>query len=575
MDVRLAFVVEAVMAVELADVTLESLEVGASPVVLHLLKRMRLQELLERFLPPAATGAPAKLSCAATLTALVSHLLLCRRPFYALSDWFARRVPECLGLDPEAILLLNDDRFGRSVCDLFEADTASLLAAVVLHVVPEFEIELQQLHNDSTSITFDGKYNNQADDSEEDRPPLITFGYNKDHRPDLKQLLYCLSVSADGAVPIHVKTYDGNTSDDVTHQETWLFLRDLVGHADFLYVADSKLCSHDNLKFIAQKHGRFLTVMPKTWQETKWMWQYLQENTVDWKEVRRDVKGKREVIYEGFEYPHRCTAGYRLFWYRSSVKRKEDAAKRAKRLEKFRTWQKAFEPMTLKNHFDKEEKAKAKGKAIVEELQVSDWVQVRVEQRQHIWEKQVGPGRPGPSTRYETGCVTYYVLRFEEDREALAAEEKRDGLFCLISNDEELSLAEALAKYKYQPFLEKRFEQLKSVFAVTPVWLKKAERIAGLSFVYYLVLLTQALLEREVRRQMVAQKIKTLPLYPEGRPCKAPTAELILGAFEGLRRHRLLDTDRQVLRTFHDPLPLVARQLLSLLNVDPAPYGVS
>ncbi len=52
-------------------------------------------------------------------------------------------------------------------------------------------------------------------------------------------------------------------------------------------------------------------------------------------------------------------------------------------------------------------------------------------------------------------------------REALC-----DGLFPLMTNEEKLSLKEALLKYKYQPFVEKRHEQLKSVFGVTPMWLK-------------------------------------------------------------------------------------------------------
>jgi hypothetical protein len=33
----------------------------------------------------------------------------------------------------------------------------------------------------------------------------ITFGHNKDHRPDLKQLLFILTVSEDGGVPLHYR----------------------------------------------------------------------------------------------------------------------------------------------------------------------------------------------------------------------------------------------------------------------------------------------------------------------------------------------------------------------------------
>ncbi len=59
-----------------------------------------------------------------------------------------------------------------------------------------------------------------------------------------------------------------------------------------------------------------------------------------------------------------------------------------------------------------------------------------------------------------------------------------------------------LDAYKYQPFLEKRNEQLKTVLSVAPIYLKKPERVAGLLFVYFLAVLVLALIEREARMAM-------------------------------------------------------------------------
>lgn len=56
----------------------------------------------------------------------------------------------------------------------------------------------------------------------------ITFGHNKDHRPDLKQLLRVLTTSADGTVPVWRSVDHGNTTDDRTHVDTWNFLRPCV-----------------------------------------------------------------------------------------------------------------------------------------------------------------------------------------------------------------------------------------------------------------------------------------------------------------------------------------------------------
>ena len=132
----------------------------------------------------------------------------------------------------------------------------------------------------------------------------------------------------------------------------------------------------------------------------------------------------------------------------------------------------------------------------------------------------------------------------------------------------------SLAKYKYQPFVEKRHEQLKSVFGVAPVWLKNPRRVASLLWLYFVVELVQALVEREVRQRMRARGVKRLNLYPEGRGSAAPTAGLVFSALEGHRRHRLLGASGESLRTFYDELPEAAAQVLELLGVEGAAYGL-
>ena len=144
----------------------------------------------------------------------------------------------------------------------------------------------------------------------------------------------------------------------------------------------------------------------------------------------------------------------------------------------------------------------------------------------------------------------------------------------MVTNVEDRTAAEILAAYKYQPFLEKRNEQLKSVLSVAPILLKNPKRVAALLFVYFLAVLVFALIEREVRRAMQKRDIASIPLYPEGRPCKAPTTDGILSAFLGLRRTQLLTPDGAIVRTFHDPLRPVVAQLLEMMRVDPAHYGV-
>ena len=194
-----------------------SATVGALPVVNRLLCRTRLEEFLRDALPKE--DGRTKLSPTKALLVLVRNLLLSREPIYGLGEWAARFAPDLLGLNENEVGLLNDDRVGRALDKLFAADVPSLVLAVASHVVKEFGLRLDELHNDSTSVSFFGAY---LDASMENRvlgrPTLaITFGHSKDHRPDLKQLLFILTVTADGGVPLHFRAASGNVTDDTTH----------------------------------------------------------------------------------------------------------------------------------------------------------------------------------------------------------------------------------------------------------------------------------------------------------------------------------------------------------------------
>jgi transposase len=390
--------------------------------------------------------------------------------------------------------------------------------------------------------------------------------------------LYSITISSDGGVPVHCKTYDGNTTDDHVHTETWDFLCKIVGHANFLYVADSKLCSRDNMHHIAAGKGRFLTVMPRTRGEDGWFRTHVQSNPVPWQEVHREANPRRrdgpDLVYQGIESPRSSSEGYRILWYRSSQKAEQDSQSRRERLDRAYARLEALRG-SRRGVFETRTQALQAGQRLIEEEKVTEWLSVAVAGEMHEEHKQAGPGRPGPETEYRRIEHWGYKVQFVEDAEALKREALCDGLFPLMSNDESLTVQEALLKYKYQPFVEKRHEQLKSVFSVTPMWLKNVGRIDSLLWLYYVVELVAALVEREVRRRMEEAGRVSLKLYPEGRACEYPTANVVFSILEGHRRHRLLDEQAQELRRFHDELPDAAREVLELLGVDTAPYGLS
>src|SRR5512144_1124259 len=180
---------------------LSSQTLGALPIVNAFLARMRVDALLGRVL--GAADARVALAPAKAIGLLIRNLCVSREPIYALGEWASPLDPSLLGLNADDVALLNDDRVGRALDQLFDADRASLLTALMLGVIGEFGVDCSQLHNDSTSITLTGAYRAADGHDRAGKPtPAAAHGHNKDHRPDLKQLLWILTVSADGAVPV-------------------------------------------------------------------------------------------------------------------------------------------------------------------------------------------------------------------------------------------------------------------------------------------------------------------------------------------------------------------------------------
>jgi transposase len=274
------------------------------------------------------------------------------------------------------------------------------------------------------------------------------------------------------------------------------------------------------------------------------------------------------------ESPQRSVEGYRVLWYRSSQKQEQDQQDRQRRLRRACARLEGLQAPGRRQPPRTPREARQAAERILAEEQVQTLLRIVIDHEVEETFRQVGPGRPGPDTEYRRVQTWRYHARLEEDAAALVREARCDGLFPLMTNDETLSLANALDKYKYQPFVEKRHEQLKTGFAVAPMWLKSVTRVESMLWLYFVVELLAALVEREVRRQMQRQGAASLALYPEGRPSAVPTAGLVFDALEGHRRHRLLSEQGQELRRFHDPMTPAAQQTLALLGVDPAAYGL-
>lgn len=555
---------------------LDSKFLGALPIVNHFLVRLQIGALLAKRLPEA--DPRTKVPPPSVLMVLLRSLILSKAPLYSVSDWAASMLPAALDLTAEQVAALNDDRMGRALDELFTSDRTALLTDFVLRMVREFEVRLDELHNDSTSLTFQGDYQN-ADGREIEGVAThrITFGHSKDLRPDLKQLLWILTVSSDGAVPVHFKVDDGNIGDPTTHIETWNLLRQLVGNPEFLYVADCKLCTGDNLRYIDEQHGSFITVLPSNRKEDGWFREWIAGHDAAWQTVTCiEDPGQRALnIIQALESPIPEVNGFRLIWFRSSEKCRRDAEKRHDTMVRA---DKALEKLAEK--LDKPRcrlhKMRSVRKAVDEILDQTGtkrWIDYKVEHAFVVTdERDEGRKRPGATATIRRTKRLRFQLNWQVRTEVVQADSRSDGVLPLVTNRPDLSPRHVYVVYHCnQPLVEKRHDLLKNTLQVTPAFLHSISRLEALLFLEFLAITVHALVERGLRLSMSENHRHQIPLYPEARECSAPTAARVFEIFDHLQTHTLLKEGRKI-RTFQPQLTGLQREVLELLKISPSTY---
>lgn len=208
---------------------------------------------------------------------------------------------------------------------------------------------------------------------------------------------------------------------------------------------------------------------------------------------------------------------------------------------------------------------------ILDKHKASEWIEIEVRTREEHRYKKTSSGKPGPDATYRRKTYKIPYLVITKNQDGVTRSEAMDGIFPLTTNAK-LDAKEALAAYKYQPFIEKRFSGMKSDFQVAPVFLKKTTRIEALMFVYYMADMVAAIVQRQLRQAMTARGIKELPMLPEERPTKTPTWEQVQRLFANHCKYEIC-TDGRTVRTYWDELTEIQRTVIELLDLPMAAFS--
>jgi transposase len=351
----------------------------------------------------------------------------------------------------------------------------------------------------------------------------------------------------------------------------------LVGRADFLYVADSKLATREQMTHIHARGGRFLSILPRSRAEDTQIREWAQSHAFDFTEAARRPgkrRGDPDQVYWTAPAPIPTSEGHRIVWTRSSHKHERDAEARRARIEQGMLALEGVQARLAgpRTRIKTLVAAYVAVEAALTAAGATRWITYQIAETTHDGFRQEKRGRPGPDTRYRKTQKTIFTLTFTIDHDKIAYDAKTDGCFPLVSNDHDPTDAELLAAYRYQPNLEKRHHQLKSVIGASPIELKSPARIEALACCEFIALLTQCLIERELRAAMIRENITDLALYHEGRTTRAPTAARVFDLYADTARHHLTTPTGQILQVFDPDLDDLQRQVLDLLGLPADAY---
>lgn len=241
------------------DLDICSVPVAHLPVIRALIDQLEIHSILDAALPQHPLSRVSDADC---VVAMMLNVLCGRVALFRMDEWIGRTDVELLlgpGREADAF---DDNRLAAALDHIDAVGTDALLTAVVKAYLarPGREIAYS-VHQDFTTASLCGEY---ADVSP--CGPIPAFGHSKDLRPDLKQLVFGLSLHGNAGIPLVCSTLDGNTSDARANRDHLARLARLLPEEDDVtVVGDCKLVDGQTLGQLLSAGFHFVSLLPNTY----------------------------------------------------------------------------------------------------------------------------------------------------------------------------------------------------------------------------------------------------------------------------------------------------------------------
>lgn len=466
------------------------------------------------------------LNCMAFITA----------PMYLFHQFFEGKATEHLLGEGVKAEFITPKRIGRVMDELYRYGLTKLFAQITLEVVKKFGIEVKVGQLDSTSISVQGKYleseeSGEVNDSEspnevgipaEPEPVIITYGYSRDHRPDLKQFTTDLLVSQDCGIPLFMTIGNGNDSDKKSFietieafQETW------QGSELEVIVMDSGFFSKENLQAMGSQ--KWISRAPNTIKDVNELCQTLLPEQFSPSQVNGYSVSEVPSVYGNVEQ--------RWIIVESEQRRASDLKSLEEKINK--KFQEDNRRLVTLCHEDFACETDAQQAALKFEktLKFHKLLTVNFEKIAH-YSKSGRPAKDDTPSSYSYRIVTSLT----PNNDLIAKLQRGCGRMVLATNlpkEETYSPDYILQSYKEQQACERGFRFLKDpLFFASRVFLKLPRRVMTLSFLMMLCLVVYSLGQRQLR-QTLKDRQGTVP-DQKGKPTSRPTLRWILQCFQSV-----------------------------------------
>jgi transposase len=455
---------------------------------------------------------------------ILNGLGFSNRPLSLTPQFFVNKPLDVLFRPGVHADMFNRFKLGRSLDEVSTYGCDLLFSELALAVCVQEGIDQRFNHLDTTSFSLSGEYAPESDE----HVIIITHGYSKDHRPDLKQAVLELMVSQDGGVPLLSKSWDGNASDTKVFQERAQTLMTTFKNSPSprYVVADCKLYHKDNAENL--KALPFITRIPNTLKVVSQV--ITQALAIDtWHDVDEQMR------YQCLEFCHFGIEQRWLVVYSEAAAWRAESSIRKAQQKEYEAIEKQLFHLQA-SRFDTPAAAHAALPPVAK-----TWKYHQVDSYELIKHKRyANKGRP----RADTPCqaIAWQIqARVRPDTERIGYAKQLGACYVLGTNIEaaQLSDVEVIGGYKGQAKAEGGFRFLKDpLFFVSSLFVKKPCRIQGLLMVMTLALLVYSVAQRRLRHALARQNA-TIP-NQINQPTSRPTLRWVFQMLEGIERVRMM-----------------------------------